>query len=147
MIKLFLLILISFSIFSNEEIEEVITTGTLLKESKSKFSPVEIITAEKFDEIGVSTIAEISKYLSASSGSHFQTNTMDGVDQGMSAITLRGLDHASTLLLINSKRQTFTGTPSYNGEVMSTQILFQKLLLQKWKFLKKEQLPYMVLML
>ena len=116
MIKLFLLILISFSIFSNEEIEEVITTGTLLKASESKSSPVEIITAEKFDEIGVSTIAEISKYLSASSGSHFQTNTMDGVDQGMSAITLRGLDHASTLLLINSKRQTFTGTPSYNGE-------------------------------
>ena len=76
MTKLFLLILISFSIFSNEEIEEVITTGTLLKESKSKFSPVEIITAEKFDEIGVSTIAEISKYLSASSGSHFQTNTI-----------------------------------------------------------------------
>ena len=96
MIKLFLLILVSFSIFSNEEIEEVITTGTLLKESESKFSPVEIVTAEKFDEIGVSTIAEISKYLSASSGSHFQTNTMDGVDQGMSAITLRGLDHAST---------------------------------------------------
>ena len=137
MIKLFLLILISFSIFSNEEIEEVITTGTLLKESESKFSPVEIITAEKFDEIGVSTIAEISKYLSASSGSHFQTNTMDGVDQGMSAITLRGLDHASTLLLINSKRQTFTGTPSYNGEGYVDANIIPKIALTKMEVLKE----------
>nr|ALS55917.1 putative TonB-dependent receptor [uncultured bacterium EIL68H05] len=41
---------------------------------------------------------------------------MDGEDQGMSAITLRGLDHASTLLMINTKRQTFAGTPSHEGE-------------------------------
>ncbi len=34
----------------------------------------------------------------------------------MSAITLRGLDHASTLVLLNNKRQTFAGTPSHEGE-------------------------------
>ena len=34
----------------------------------------------------------------------------------MSAITLRGLDHASTLVLINQRRQTFAGTPSHEGE-------------------------------
>ena len=34
----------------------------------------------------------------------------------MAAITLRGLDHASTLLLIDSKRHTFAGTPSNDGE-------------------------------
>ena len=34
----------------------------------------------------------------------------------MASITLRGLDHASTLVLINQKRQTFAGTPSHEGE-------------------------------
>ena len=34
----------------------------------------------------------------------------------MSNITLRGLDHASTLVLINSKRHTFSGTTSQEGE-------------------------------
>ena len=72
---------------------------------------------------------------------------MDGVDQGMSAITLRGLDHASTLLLINSKDKHLLARLHTTERVMSTQILFQNCFLQKWKFLKKEQLPYMVLML
>jgi iron complex outermembrane receptor protein len=34
----------------------------------------------------------------------------------MSSITLRGLDHTSTLVLINSKRQTSAGTTSNEGE-------------------------------
>ena len=34
----------------------------------------------------------------------------------MASITLRGLDHSSTLLLLNSKRHTFAGTPSNQGE-------------------------------
>ena len=46
----------------------------------------------------------------------FQTNALDGVDQGMTNITLRGMDHASTLVLINKKRQTHSGTPSDEGE-------------------------------
>ena len=68
------------------------------------------------ENINISSIAEISKYISSSSGSHFQANTLGGVDQGMASITLRGLDHASTLVLINSKRHTFAGTPSNQGE-------------------------------
>ena len=64
----------------------------------------------------VSSVAELSKYLSITSGSNFQTNALDGVDQGMVNITLRGMDHASTLVLINKKRQTHSGTPSDEGE-------------------------------
>ena len=78
--------------------------------------PVDIISADEFKNLRVSSVAELSKYLSIASGSHFQTNALDGVDQGMAAITLRGLDHASTLVLINKKRQTHAGTPSNDGE-------------------------------
>ena len=110
------LILYSSSGYTSEEFEEIIVTGSHIKISNEQSSPVEIISSKDLDNLNIYSIAEISKYLSSSSGSHFQTNAMDGVDQGMSSITLRGLDHASTLLLINSRRHTFSGTPSHEGE-------------------------------
>ena len=117
-IKLRLIYLILLSSFASADlqIEELITTGTLLKNPEQDSSPVEVITEDDYKNFNISNIAEISKYISSSSGSHFQANTLDGVDQGMAAITLRGLDHSATLLLVNSKRQTFAGTPSNEGE-------------------------------
>ena len=110
-------LLLFFSIFVvTQEVEEVITTGSLIKDVEADSSPVELITKNDFDNLNINNVAEISKYLTSSSGSHFQTNALDGVDQGMSNITLRGLDHASTLVLINSKRHTFSGTTSQEGE-------------------------------
>ena len=115
---IFLIYLISqgYSALYANETEEVVVTGTLLKDVESDSSPIEQITSDDFDDLNVNNIAEITKYLNSTSGSHFQTNALDGIDQGMSNITLRGLDHASTLLLINSKRHTFAGTPSDEGE-------------------------------
>ena len=107
---------LSASFIHSQEIEEVVITGSLLKDSKLDASPVEKISSEDFDKFNINNIAEISKFLNSSSGSRFQTNALEGVDQGMASITLRGLNQASTLLLINSKRHTFAGTPSNDGE-------------------------------
>ena len=115
-LRLIYLILLSSFASSDLQIEELITTGTLLKNPEQDSSPVEVITEDDYKNFNISNIPEISKYISSSSGSHFQANTLDGVDQGMAAITLRGLDHSATLLLVNSKRQTFAGTPSNEGE-------------------------------
>ncbi|MDA9355976.1 TonB-dependent receptor [Gammaproteobacteria bacterium] len=115
-LRLIYLILLSSFASSDLQIEELITTGTLLKNPEQDSSPVEVITEDDYKNFNISNIAEISKYISSASGSHFQANTLDGVDQGMAAITLRGLDHSATLLLVNSKRQTFAGTPSNEGE-------------------------------
>ena len=115
-LRLIYLILLSSFASSDLQIEELITTGTLLKNPEQDSSPVEVITEDDYKNFNISNIAEITKYISSSSGSHFQANTLDGVDQGMAAITLRGLDHSATLLLVNSKRQTFAGTPSNEGE-------------------------------
>ena len=114
-VRVFLLLFFSIFVVA-QEVEEVITTGSLIKDVEANSSPVELITKDDFDDLNINNVAEISKYLTSSSGSHFQTNALDGVDQGMSNITLRGLDHASTLVLINSKRQTFSGTTSQEGE-------------------------------
>ena len=114
-VRVFLLLFFSIFVVA-QEVEEVITTGSLIKDVEANSSPVELITKDDFDDLNINNVAEISKYLTSSSGSNFQTNALDGVDQGMSNITLRGLDHASTLVLINSKRQTFSGTTSQEGE-------------------------------
>lgn len=103
-----------FSFASDEE--EIIIIGSYLESKERDASPVDLVSREAFVSTGVTTLGQINKYLTVSSGSHFQSNTLDGVDQGMSSITLRGLDHASTLLLINTLRQTHSGTPSHEGE-------------------------------
>ena len=108
----FLIINFSFA----QEIEEIISVASYLESNELNASPVEVISAEEFKNLRVSAVAELSKYLSIASGSNFQTNALDGVDQGMANITLRGMDHASTLVLINKKRQTQSGTPSDEGE-------------------------------
>ena len=135
--QLISLILLSFIVSLNAEIEEIVTTGSLLKNLEQDSSPIDVITEEDYKNLSISNIAEISKYISSSSGSHFQANTLDGVDQGMAAITLRGLDHASTLLLINSKRQTFAGTPSHEGEGYIDANIIPEIALKQIEILKE----------
>lgn len=111
-------LLFSFSgfIFPDDDIEEVVITGSYIGDEGANLTPTEIIKKEDYLNLNITNIAEISKYLSSASGSNFQANTLGGIDQGMSSITLRGLDQASTLLLLNSKRHTYAGTPSNDGE-------------------------------
>ena len=137
-IKISLIFLILFS-FTHlyAEVEELVVTGTLLKNTEQDSSPIDIISEEDYQNFNISNISEISKYLSSSSGSHFQSNTLDGVDQGMAAITLRGLDQASTLLLINSKRQTFAGTPSNEGEGYIDANIIPEIALKRIEVLKE----------
>ena len=104
-----------FLAFLNAE-EEIVVTGSYIKNTDSELSPIEVLSKDDYLKFNTISLSEISRYIPSISGSHFQTNSMDGEDQGMSAITLRGLDHASTLLMINTKRQTFAGTPSHEGE-------------------------------
>ncbi|MEK9650517.1 MAG: TonB-dependent receptor [Gammaproteobacteria bacterium] len=103
------------SLYATED-EEIIIIGSYIESKDREASPVDLVDRDSFLTTRVTTLGQINKYLTVSSGSHFQSNTLDGVDQGMSSITLRGLDHASTLLLINTLRQTHSGTPSHEGE-------------------------------
>ena len=130
-------VLILFHIPIDAEIEEIITTGSLIENSEIDSSPISLISADDYKNFNISSIAEISKYISSSSGSHFQSNTLDGVDQGMAAITLRGLDHASTLLLIDSKRHTFAGTPSNDGEGYIDANIIPEIALKQIEILKE----------
>ncbi len=128
---------IALSFYAQEDIEEVVSTGSLIKDVESDSSPVEVISNEDYKKLNITNIAEISKYINSSSGSHFQANTLGGIDQGMAAVTLRGLDHASTLLLINSRRQTFAGTPSHEGEGYIDANIIPEVAIEKIEILKE----------
>ena len=134
--KLFCLIFVTFLIDSND-IEEIIVTGTLLKDNENNFSPVQVIDENDFKNFNITNIGEISKYLNVSSGSRFQSNALEGVDQGMSSITLRGLDSSATLLLLNSKRHTFSGTPSNNGNGYIDANIVPEIAIEKIEILKE----------
>ena len=135
-IKVFSLLIFSFFIYSNE-IEEIVVTGTLLKDAESDLSPVQLINENDYKNFNITNIGEISKYLNVSSGSRFQTNALEGVDQGMSSITLRGLDASATLLLLNSRRHTFSGTPSNNGNGYIDANIVPEIAIEKIEILKE----------
>ena len=135
-LKVFSLLIFSFFIHSNE-IEEIVVTGTLLKNAESDLSPVQLINENDYKNFNITNIGEISKYLNVSSGSRFQTNALEGVDQGMSSITLRGLDASATLLLLNSRRHTFSGTPSNNGNGYIDANIVPEIAIEKIEILKE----------
>jgi outer membrane receptor for ferrienterochelin and colicin len=128
----------NINLIAETQIEEVITTGSLLHSPDEDSSPIDIISEENLKDLNILTIGEISKYIASSSGSHFQTNSLDGTDQGMSSITLRGLDHASTLVLINNKRQTSAGTTSHEGEGYVDINIIPQIALKQVQILKEE---------
>ena len=140
MIVRFSLVFLAYFLVINvvlaDETEEIISVASYIGSSELNASPVDIISSKEFKNLRVSTVAELSKYLSVASGSHFQTNALDGVDQGMSSITLRGLDHASTLVLINKKRQTHSGTPSNEGEGYIDVNIIPEIALERIEILK-----------
>ena len=135
-IKVFSLLIFSFFIYSNE-IEEIVVTGTLLQDAESDLSPVQLVNENDYKNFNITNIGEISKYLNVSSGSRFQTNALEGVDQGMSSITLRGLDASATLLLLNSRRHTFSGTPSNNGNGYIDANIVPEIAIEKIEILKE----------
>ena len=87
---------LNLALIADTQIEEIITTGSILNNLAEDSSPVEIINQEDLDNLKILTIGEISKYIASSTGSQFQTNALNGTDQGMTSITHRGLYKAST---------------------------------------------------
>ena len=75
-------LLFSFSgfIFPDDDIEEVVITGSYIGDEGANLTPTEIIQKEDYLNLNITNIAEISKYLSSASGSNFQANTLGGID-------------------------------------------------------------------
>ena len=110
---------LSFNADAQQDIEEVMVTGSYIKGSATDgASPVEVIDREEIENIGAVSIADITRNLSVNSGSENASDSFtQGSTQGTSNVNLRGLGLSSTLILIDGRRQTLTGATANDGSV------------------------------
>jgi len=100
-------------------IEEVNVTGTYLRSTaEDNASPVEVISSDYISNSGAVDVGELTAKWSFVSGSENNPDAFTaGETQGTSNINLRGLGLSSTLVLINGRRQTFSGGIANDGSV------------------------------
>jgi len=101
-----------------EEMQEVVVTGTYIGSSVDNLpSPVTVVGQEELTNTGRGSIAEVLKSLPINTGSF---TFGDPVAQRFSSganLDLRGLGPASTLTLVNGRRQASVAIPNQDGNV------------------------------
>lgn len=101
-----------------KDVELILVTGSFVRRSENfeSPSPLAVIDSVSIDAIGAKNIADITQTLTINTGSE---NTPDAFTQnataGTSNINLRGLGVASTLVLLNNKRQVVNGQQTNEG--------------------------------
>ncbi len=99
-------------------VEEVVVTGTYLrgKRQEDSGSPLAVVDSTQLNNIGATTIADLVQTLTINTGSQ---NNPDAFTQGSTTGTanfnLRGLGIASTLVLLNGRRQVVTASVDNDG--------------------------------
>ena len=100
----------------SQKVDRVEVTGSSIKRIEGETAlPVQVLTKEDIQRTGASTTEQLLKMVSAttSSGSTNVANTAAGGGQGgagsFSAISLRGLGSARTLVLVNGRRAAPVG--------------------------------------
>ena len=101
-----------------QEFELIMVTGSFVRRSKNfeSPSPLAVLDAGDIESIGAKSIGDITQTLTINTGAE---NTPDAFTQnataGTSNINLRGLGVASTLILLNNKRQVVTAQNNNGG--------------------------------
>ena len=100
------------------EFELIMVTGSFVRRSENfeSPSPLAVLDAGDIESIGAKSIGDITQTLTINTGAE---NTPDAFTQnataGTSNINLRGLGVASTLILLNNKRQVVTAQNNNGG--------------------------------
>ena len=124
---------------NEESVEEVVVTGSYLKGSATDgASPIEVIERSTIEDIGAVTVADITNYLTANSGSENNADSFNsGSTQGTSNVNLRGLGLSSTLVLINGRRNTVAASQANDGSVFVDTNSIPTVAIQRVERLKK----------
>lgn len=103
---------------SDSELEEVVVTGSFLSRLRQSDvpSPTSVFDGDYLDDIGAANVADFVSTLTINNGSQ---NNPDAFTQnattGTSNFNLRGLGVASTLVLLNGRRQVNTSAVTNDG--------------------------------
>lgn len=101
-----------------QSFELILVTGSFVRRSENfeSPSPLAVVDSVSIDSIGAKNIADITQTLTINTGAQ---NNPDAFTQnataGTSNINLRGLGVASTLVLLNNKRQVVNAQPTNDG--------------------------------
>lgn len=102
----------------DNDVELIMVTGSFVRRSENfeSPSPLAVVDSVAIDSIGAKNIGDITQTLTINTGAE---NSPDAFTQnataGTSNINLRGLGVASTLVLLNNKRQVVNAQPNNGG--------------------------------
>ncbi|MGK0338337.1 MAG: iron complex outermembrane receptor protein [Candidatus Azotimanducaceae bacterium] len=120
----------SLNAIAEQELEEVVVTGSYIKRSsESSASPLSIVDQAQIDDSGIATIEEIVQNLTFNTGSTTRPNAFGDGSNGGGNINLRGLGLGSTLVLMNGRRQSTVGgaDPFVNTATLVPRIAIQRI--------------------
>lgn len=103
---------------SETEGNAILVTGSRIRRQSQAdlASPLATLGSESISDIGAQNIGEITQTLTINSGAQNNPDAFtQGGTTGTSNINLRGLGVASTLILLNGKRQTLSAAPTNDG--------------------------------
>lgn len=109
---------LAWSQASDEVIEEIVTTGTLLRGSSTTGAlPIAVVDRNDLEALGAPTTTDIVNDLVINSGSENRSNALGGQNRntGTANVNLRGLGLDKTLVLFNGKRQVIHSTSAGSG--------------------------------
>ena len=102
----------------DDGVEEIVVTGSYIKRKNQAdtASPIQVTGQEDMTAQGVVTMADFAATLTVNSGAQNNPDAFtQNVTTGTSNINLRGLGVASTLVLLNGKRQVFSAAQTDGG--------------------------------
>jgi outer membrane receptor protein involved in Fe transport len=109
---------LAYSQAGDEVIEEIITTGTLIRGSSTTGAlPITVINRNDMEALGAPTTTDIVNDMVINTGSENRSNALGGQNRntGTANINLRGLGLDKTLVLFNGKRQVIHSTSAGSG--------------------------------
>jgi len=124
---------------ANQDIEEIVVTGSYLKTSATDgASPIDVVDREEIENFGATTVADITRNLASNSGSENVPDSFtSGATQGTSNVNLRGLGLSSTLVLFDGRRQTVAGATANDGSVFVNTSIIPVIAIERVEVLKE----------
>ena len=104
---------------NENELEEVIVTGSFInrKNQADQSSPISVIGSEDLANVGATSLYDVIPTLTINQGAQiYSDSTEQARSAGATNINLRGLGVTSTLVLVNSRRQTLTPAVTEDGD-------------------------------
>jgi len=125
---------------AEEEIEEVVVTGSYIRgrSQENSASPIAVVNANDLNAIGATQIADLVQTLTINNGSQNNPDAFtQGATTGTSNFNLRGLGVASTLVLLNGRRQVNTAAVTNDGlQFVDTNSLVPQIAIQRVEIFK-----------